>query len=1121
MNLRQLALRISWAVLALCFARPAHAGFLNGVFSRDGVDVIAVGDSGMIYRSVDGGVRWAKSYQGSTPLRAVAGQGLTLLIVGDGGKILRSTDAGGTWTTFTASGSPNLLDVVMPNSSTAYAVGSGGTALKSVDGGASWSPLGSGTSNTINRARFVDATHGWIVGNGGFSARTPDGGVTWSPSGPSTPNSLYAVDQLGSRIWIAGANGTCWKSINDGASWTPINLKIDSRSDVRAVTIQSADSVFIAGGGGFLRRSTDDGATWTFLQHTLMGEISDMMWVGQRGFVSSIRSPAVMHSNDGGNSWLWAVTTNINQNWVQKLPLGTGQMRGSTFALNGIYRNEIYAAVGNHFYESRDDGETWTQFSTLPSTYDRVNAFLVSPKDSLQMVCTANSPMALLYSNDGGASWTTTLSHAFGEYGIPLEMNPDQPDTVLFGGDSDALIRSTNFGKTWSTFGSTVFRSPCDLIVVPESDSNVVLVADGITGVGNANLWRSTDGGAHFTQNYTTTGSEVPGMSMCRLRNTTAFATNWTSGGVERTQNRGLQWTQIATTASGWGTDVCKEDPNLVLYGVYSGGVSYLSFDGGNSFSGISLVGSNESFYARDRNCIFAATAGGGVFKLITTYSLSSNAIQTLTVNSANGGEVWAGGSVHNLTWTASNVVLAKIEYRRTPADSWQLVATVPGYYGSYAWTVPFDATTSASIRVSDAWDATPSDTSDAQFTIATPMISTSKPSFDFGSHPIGSITPDSMTVTNTGTGTLHITTISTAAPGNFPTSPFNMTVAPGLQYSVYVAFAPTAVHAYTDTLTIASDAANTPNSRTPLAGVGLDTLSLAMVLPNGGEVFPYGTSQKLVWTSMLVPNVDLDYRVGPTAPWLPIASNVPAAGHSYVWTVPNAPTSTARVRITQSGGGPQDLSDADFSIVVPQFASSPMSEMDFDKTVVGLPVDDSLRITNAGTGPLSILMISSSQPRFVPHRTSLTIPPGGSDTVGVTFTPVAAGFDTATITFTTNDPGNPHALRAVGVAGTQSSVGGPTPTQFALMQNQPNPFRTTTVIRYGLPRDSDVSLELFNLQGERVATLVRGSQSAGNYAVEFDPWHAAHGTALSTGVYFYRFRAGEFSATKKMLLMR
>jgi hypothetical protein len=113
-----------------------------------------------------------------------------------------------------------------------------------------------------------------------------------------------------------------------------------------------------------------------------------------------------------------------------------------------------------------------------------------------------------------------------------------------------------------------------------------------------------------------------------------------------------------------------------------------------------------------------------------------------------------------------------------------------------------------------------------------------------------------------------------------------------------------------------------------------------------------------------------------------------------------------------------------------------------------------------------------------------------------------------------------------VGEGTTSVSAPGPTdvtPTSFALQQNQPNPFVRSTQIHYALPVQTRVSLEVFNLQGQRVATLARGDQPPGNYTVGFG--RGARGVdgerleTLPSGVYFYRLRAGAFSATRKMLL--
>ncbi|MEO8664788.1 MAG: T9SS type A sorting domain-containing protein [Ignavibacteria bacterium] len=104
------------------------------------------------------------------------------------------------------------------------------------------------------------------------------------------------------------------------------------------------------------------------------------------------------------------------------------------------------------------------------------------------------------------------------------------------------------------------------------------------------------------------------------------------------------------------------------------------------------------------------------------------------------------------------------------------------------------------------------------------------------------------------------------------------------------------------------------------------------------------------------------------------------------------------------------------------------------------------------------------------------------------------------------------------GTLGNPTGIGntnGAVPVSFNLSQNYPNPFNPKTIIHYEIKGPAYVSLKVYNALGNEIESLVNEKQNAGTYEITFD------GVSLASGVYFYRLNAGEFSETRRMVLVK
>ena len=88
-------------------------------------------------------------------------------------------------------------------------------------------------------------------------------------------------------------------------------------------------------------------------------------------------------------------------------------------------------------------------------------------------------------------------------------------------------------------------------------------------------------------------------------------------------------------------------------------------------------------------------------------------------------------------------------------------------------------------------------------------------------------------------------------------------------------------------------------------------------------------------------------------------------------------------------------------------------------------------------------------------------------------------------------------------------------PTEFELSQNYPNPFNPSTTIRFSLPKETQLKINIYNMLGELVETLAEGTYEAGYHKVSFNA------STLSSGAYIYRIESTDLVQSKKMILIK
>ncbi|HQE92267.1 MAG TPA: YCF48-related protein [Anaerolineae bacterium] len=633
-------------------------GTLRGVSFATGTSGRAVGDGGLIIRSMDGGVTW-RPLVGGTKLNLRHVQFLDNdhgWAVGDDGLIIATDDGGSTWNVQTTPTGADLHRVHFVDAARGWVVGQGGTVLATQNGGVQWTSQASNTTEDLYGVDFVDETHGWAVGGNGTVIATTDGGTTWNKQSCGEIHALYDVDFVDrNNGWIVGWGSALWTTSNGGANWGEWILSAWTR-DLYTLELTDAQHGWAVGAGGFIAHY--ENGSWTEQASGVDVNLYDLDFVdGQRGWAVGAAG-TVLSTTDGGVTW----------------HRRSGSTTGAVNALYFIDENHGWAAVGwsrsgfpGELLYTSDGGATWSvQKSGVPYLND---VQFVTPYHGWA-VGGLYGDGTILSTTDGGTHWITqTLPVAGPVRGI--HFIDSEKGWAVGGAESGNgwILGTTNGGNNW-TSQKYIDGSGC-LYDVCFSDSTHGW-AVGVDG----NIWATLNGTNWFTQTSGTTETLTSvycyGQLGWAVGDSTILATR-DGGNTWFVQDSGYPHATFADVdfnGPGWGWVVGMDTVSYESLILVTGdqGITWLPEE---LPLDAALLQSVHAFRGGRGPVIWAGSSHG----MVLSNRPDSTAPVAGTVTLAEGGAIFSSDGSTSLIFPAG-VVTATVVITHTPRTASQVPAT-------------------------------------------------------------------------------------------------------------------------------------------------------------------------------------------------------------------------------------------------------------------------------------------------------------------------------------------------------------------------------------------------------------------------------------------------------------
>lgn len=1099
--------------------------------------------------------------------------------------IFKSTDAGQTWQNVTSGKGIDLVpnfpfdnmatDVVVSPTDANVVYGAFGVYFesggiwKSTNGGQSWTRLTNGLPNPA-------------AANQGY-------GRIELAMAPSNPNVLYASftyrqkqgdnanlkDQGMLGIWKTTDAGQNWSQVTTPQSIAQRNIQSGLTTPLgqqgnydNAIIVHPTDpnTVFVAGLD--IYKSTNGGNSWS--------QVS--FWIGQNpdnlpyvhadhhvfAFDRSTNPPTLYNGSDGGI----ARTRDLGTSWdILNRDLGVTQ----------FYYLDVHPTNPNIMMGGSQDNGT-------PTTFDgnRNNWFDFTTGDGGPSYFDYNDPTTLyvsVYRVDmtrwsnldyaAGTGQFKAIGFTDGSNGItqddvdgaaffaPYEISPNNPNTLVLG--TNRLLKTTNRGDSWTPL-TNALNVPIVAVAIAEGSDNIIWLATKAPQQGKAQIFKTENGGGSYTD---VTSANLPDRFVTDIEfdpsnNRTVYLTysGYGTAHVFKSTDAGGNWTDITNNLPDVPVNCAQVHPqqsNVIFIGTDIG--VFTSEDGGQVWqpanNGLPTVQVVALVLNTNLNKIFAGTHGRGAYSAPLTggggtavvnvdvqdieIQVRPGNIRTKTFNLSNTGSanltfnIVATGPTNNTAAPpSSDGVLTNSGIRLAPASGLKapsakltksLVEAKAQAVSAHAANASVSSalaparSSAADVLVLDDGNDSADDFIGSGGTNDFYWMNGFQPSgfsfrleaFDFYmrtenafSNPVYvAVLDGNLSVLVAGNLSLN-----TAPNGGW----FNITLNNPVTFAdgevFYLQVGASFVIPYPAGADKNASVRNSSFFFNPqtnqyaslgaISGFENGAFLIRAVGTKGG-----GSNQPPVARAQVAPNpANVNQQITFNAS---NSSDPDGQITQYLWNFGDGTTSTQQI--------------------------ATKSYTQANTYNVSLTVTDN----NGATGQTTVqVTVNGQAARLTVSPTNGTVAPNATQVITVRFDAqgLAEGNYQGQLHLTSNGGNLVIPVRIlvsnnVSVAENETAL----PVTFRLDQNYPNPFNPETLIRYALPHESEVVLNLFDINGRHVARLVEGRQAPGEYRVRWDG-RDAHGQRVPSGVYLYRFTAvasnGEKTTfTRKLTLMK